>query len=389
MATTLTAVPVGQGDAFLLQRGDGSSVLVDGGRARLGFSHQLPAYLRKSRIDVAICTHADADHADGLRGLLESWAAPIREVWLPGRWTERLVQLCQEPEAFLEELTLDVLTAESTELESFDADVDEAVLEDIDLAVVGEGRLESISEALSLTGPHLPDVLDAAATPFPWGLWPKLWLDAPSPPSRRTRHEVWLKAVQTAARIRDIARLAWHAGARIRWFDFSEAKNSGVCSGGEPHLEPLNSVELTHRYVTHDLTALRYIGLSLANRESLVFRGESSDSRASVLFAADSDLKSAQLAPCFRADLLVTAPHHGSDANAAAYRAIGLATSTPHWWVRSDGNYKTRPGAHYLALGQRSCTFCRGSTDPKQAVKFTDTGTGWTLDSGVRSCQCR
>jgi competence protein ComEC len=68
------ALDVGQGDAFLVEF-DGRTVLIDGGPdparllAELGAS--LPPWTR--RIDVVALTHAHADHADGLIGVLERY----------------------------------------------------------------------------------------------------------------------------------------------------------------------------------------------------------------------------------------------------------------------------------------------------------------------------
>ena len=68
------ALDVGQGDAFLVEF-DGRTILIDGGPdpsrllAELGAS--LPPWTR--RIDVVALTHAHADHADGLIGVLERY----------------------------------------------------------------------------------------------------------------------------------------------------------------------------------------------------------------------------------------------------------------------------------------------------------------------------
>ena len=68
------ALDVGQGDAFLVEF-DGRTLLIDGGPdparllAELGAS--LPPWTR--RIDMVALTHAHADHADGLIGVLERY----------------------------------------------------------------------------------------------------------------------------------------------------------------------------------------------------------------------------------------------------------------------------------------------------------------------------
>ena len=89
------------------------------------------------------CTHADADHVEGLIGLLKSSLVPVREVWLPGLWSSRLADLCREQAAFLRELHRDVHDAEEVDPETLDS------------ALEHEGRLE-------------PDRLSASAHPPDW-----------------------------------------------------------------------------------------------------------------------------------------------------------------------------------------------------------------------------
>jgi competence protein ComEC len=73
----LHAIPVGQGDALLIQWPGGGTWLVDGGGegrdpTTTGVRHVLP-YLRAlgiGRVDVLLATHQDADHLGGIIGLL-------------------------------------------------------------------------------------------------------------------------------------------------------------------------------------------------------------------------------------------------------------------------------------------------------------------------------
>ena len=63
------SIGVRQGDAFYLERG-GKKLLVDGGRSRRGFAEQFERTVGATSVDVLVCTHADADHVNGLIGFL-------------------------------------------------------------------------------------------------------------------------------------------------------------------------------------------------------------------------------------------------------------------------------------------------------------------------------
>ncbi len=78
------ALDVGQGDAFLLRDRD-VAILIDGGgwrRGDLGGRVLVPvlAGLGIRSLDLAVVSHADADHCNGIRDL--SAYVPIRELWV-------------------------------------------------------------------------------------------------------------------------------------------------------------------------------------------------------------------------------------------------------------------------------------------------------------------
>lgn len=78
-----TALPVNVGDSFLLYV-NGKYVLVDGGMNKT----HIITLLNKERIPnrhihYLICTHYDADHINGIIGILESGKYTFDELWLP------------------------------------------------------------------------------------------------------------------------------------------------------------------------------------------------------------------------------------------------------------------------------------------------------------------
>ena len=106
-----------------------------------------------------------------------------------------------------------------------------------------------------------------------------------------------------------------------------------------------------------------------------------------MVFAADSDLACGGVPKSLRT-IAVTAPHHGSEANKAAYTTVSGAAANVVW-VRSDGNYKKRPGPAFLGEKTRVCTLCRNGGASKQTVRLADTPSGWALAMGVRVCNCK
>ncbi len=115
-ASSLVAIAVGQGDAFYLTRA-GIRALIDGGRSIDSFPQQFQRAVGQKAINVVVCTHNDADHANGVLGILRS-GLPCREVWLPGSWTDHLIDVMRHPEAFFDELISDVDSAKLEEAET-------------------------------------------------------------------------------------------------------------------------------------------------------------------------------------------------------------------------------------------------------------------------------
>lgn len=64
------AIPVTIGDAFFLERGDGS-ILVDGGINRNQFPELFRESTKRKGADIIVVTHNDADHTEGIAGFLK------------------------------------------------------------------------------------------------------------------------------------------------------------------------------------------------------------------------------------------------------------------------------------------------------------------------------
>jgi len=376
------ALPVGQGDAFYLER-EGFSVLVDGGKSRSAISGFVSNIAKINQLDVIVCTHNDADHANGVIGLLENWSGTVNEVWLPGSWTYRLAELLTKPAEFCRELVENVrgLDGETSTLESIKCS-------SIDLA---DGEKPNPDEVtLDVIFGDASEYLDH---PFErlldWRVFELFFYHC----LFRLHHlspntcNLFFDAIKTADRIRKIALLAYHRGCKIRFFEFGP-ENYGGLTG---KLEPVNSKEIV-QIRKKTINALTYLALSTSNKESLVFFAPESKAAPSVLFAADSDLNFGLPAAAPNRSVIVTAPHHGSDQNRDAYHQVSswlLSNKVQPIWIRSDCKSKSRPGSSFKGETAKTCTLCNCGVHPKQTVKCHTRLGKWQFTRGTRRCSCK
>jgi hypothetical protein len=388
MSKQFIGIGVAQGDAFFLETEDGFTALVDGGRSVTGFPSEFQRATNRNSVDVLVCTHNDADHANGIIGFLRAGLG-CNEVWLPASWTDRLEDLFLRRGHFIDELVENIrkfgegnernLRGEGTLLEQLDFNFNEEGpsndrAETIETDLLIEHALErDIEEPGEQDWPY----------PFPWHpRWENRWLREWWPGDRQFR--LFLESFEAEERIRQIALLAYHRGCRIRWFEFADSSASGGIQG---KLIPVNAREVL-RVRRLKWSALMYLFLTTTNRQSLVFCSPPCNG-AGILFTADSDLRFSN-SVAWHNGMIITAPHHGSEANAEAYvrfqREMPRASSSI--WVRSDGRFGSRPGQSYLNLkASRFCTICRGSQQPKQDLQFTSSNQQWQ-PVGTRGCSC-
>lgn len=392
------AIPVSVGDAFYLNRND-YSILIDGGLDGAGFPGLFRATTKNDSVNVVVCTHNDADHANGIIGFLKAGLS-CDEVWLPGSWLGVLPDILGSVEMVLAELAKNILD----DRRQHDDSNSNYGAPSLEAYIAGRRRLSEQNvdkgEVIVLSddgwAAQLVELLETSA---PWdSVSLQHWivhLIYPSVIHNLDEAEIQLlwSAIDAASRIRTIAQEAFHRGIPVRWFEYDTRHPSG----GNNHLQPLNAREIAKiRVRATGRTLLYLLSLSVSNKESLVFWSPPMGQERGVLFNADSDLANVTLPS--NSDLLgalATAPHHGSEANANAYVAMTRAAPSAYRsiiWIRSDGRSKKRPGASYLGLGRstRACTICRVSTEQftkKYAVVAQTTNSGvWQVQSAQCTC---
>jgi hypothetical protein len=393
------ALPV-FGDAFLLRRA-GRVVLVDGGMSSARLIRLLGEY-GITHLDIVVCTHADFDHAGGLMGLLDSSKIKVKEFWLPGAWAELLPDLLAKPAE-----VVDGLIQELDDLGAADrlaADI-EGVVHRMHTHVRRERQEyrqressadpDNNSETLELSRnggwlnrfveEHLlqsDDKYQVVRT-FQRGREQILILKAGGTISRPVAG-FWLELINTAQRIRRIARQALDHGVPVRWFDYREFERTKQASGGDADiLIPINAVELNEP--PKALIGMSYFQrLTPLNEECLVFLspgysvGKRGEMGASILFTGDSPLGEGpqyqyswlEWPEGISRKVIATAPHHGAESNYPAYDHLFNKVEVMHW-IRSGGTRK-HPGETYRALNPftRTCTSCPHANKPLRAIEI-------------------
>lgn len=369
MSSRFVALPVTQGDSFYLER-DNKVILFDGGRYPQQTPQLFQAVATKNEIDYLICSHNDADHALGIIGLFES-SIPIKEVWLPGRWKDIIIDIGSNKN-WVEEVLLDALKTKPEDLDRLDEEVEE-----ID-------RSSSEDETNNEKNPEIDDSFDDILEEICESEEYFYPIGHPRYPGGYFGSQVFVDMIAASNRILTIAKLAYASGTKIRWFDFKEFEKTHRPRGGEKFLLPLNSVELTRkRKIKSKLKLFKKLYLSVSNKESLVFcsqvKGE-----PSVLFTADSNLHSVVIPTLANTkEMLATSPHHGSYSNSNVYK---LFNKTSPIWVRSDMKAKKRPCREYIGQSLKYCTICNHYTKPQVEIEFFGSGAIWTSTNNPCSC---
>ena len=227
------AIPVRVGDAFYLER-DGRSVLVDGGKSKLAFPELFRTHVNPGGVDVVVCTHNDADHANGIIGFLEA-GFTCREIWLPGHWLGVAKDVLRQSSMVIQDVVrgaIEYWNDIGKEQRQAPRSLEEVgiVLSQRELSKIESKPAEGNDSA------HWPEPLveafqdsEASGELQDWEPWWQRYIPVPcgliSNPPRFW--QIVTEAIEAAERIRHIARLAFDNGIPVRWFEYSPSESSG------------------------------------------------------------------------------------------------------------------------------------------------------------------
>lgn len=351
MSLKFSALEVGSGDAFLIED-EGKKYLFDSG----GSKSVIVDLLKKkkiSKLDLAICSHNDIDHANGFIGILKSTIV-IEEIWLPGTWA-CILQYIKDYGVELEEL------------ERYQYDTPDFIIDELyDSQCVEIGDFE---EELSF----FSELYDS-------DLYRELKIQLRQFYYHHTFYYKFAPFIIQLDKIIEIAALAYQKGCKIRWFEPLKCCTKKDVAYGFRALNSYNVVSV-RKMKPQSLPYL--LALTVENEYSLIFE-YLHDDKPIIRFSADSALCCQSESPYSR-NILITAPHHGADANASVYQNIKGSDIV---WVRSDRKSSKRPCPDFKNLGEKYCMACYSMNFKKEVCFMYDNAIKkWNHITGNK-CNC-
>ena len=401
MSLKFTALEVGSGDAFLLED-ENRKILFDSG----GSKNKIVALLRKkgiTKIDLAICSHNDKDHSKGFLGLLNS-KIRIGEIWLPGTWASVIHSVthlmrhshiigCRNGCCWYDEF-LDCLSHFEINEGCYKFHHEESLA--YEEYIPNNQLIEDMSFINTVLDIDCIDYCrycknkDHELSKFRCSKDMK-FRECFRENIRKGMFHIGEHATKLMIQldtIISITEAAYKNGVNIRWFEPTDACTKKRV---DTNIIVLNGSELTKAISTRRIDSFHMLmfalTLTMENKYSLAME-YLHDEIPVVRFSADSDSTCQSEIP-YRNNFIITAPHHGSDANANVYRTI---KGNDIIWVRSDALYRTqgRPCLAFKSMNKKYCLACKHRKPVRREICFEyDNNTKqWLYKIGI-SCICK
>ena len=401
MSLIFTALEIGSGDAFLLEDGD-RKILFDAG----GSKSKIVDLLKKkgiTKIDLAICSHNDKDHSKGFLGLLNSKIG-IGEIWLPGTWASIIhsmagimshgcyhdVDKCCWFDDFLDCRPSFEFDEERCQryydelLSSGEETPNDQLMEDLDYIkkALEDGCLEYCRRCKE----NNPALFFSCYSRAEHHLqnYSKCFRETISKENYHIGEHAAKLMIQLDTII-SIAEAAFKNGVSIRWFEPTDAC---IIKRVDTNIIALNSYGLAKVVRVSRIDNLHMLmfalTLTMENKYSLAMEYLYDDIPV-VRFSADSDCICQSRQP-YQQNIIVTAPHHGSEANKDVYFAIENSNVI---WVRSDGMASKRPCNDFKCLSDKFCLACHTLKFKSEiCFEYDAIAKLWFYKTGTR-CICK
>jgi len=356
-----TALPVNVGDSFLLQT-ENKVILVDGGKNK---SHILKLLanekIKNNHIDLLVCTHYDADHINGIIGIIKSKKFTFTEIWLPEILGSIGYTISKKLYPLLKTLR-DTNFNEEINNEKIESFYSEYEINEISSEARENNSFEKIDN----------DMLNEFIEEYQY-FHHRGWY-------YHIRNNIEHKMIRNMYNISSLIHNSLNTGAYIKWFRYQN-KRTHLTYGFDMFCENSIQTDIT-LYDEQLFSKMLYLTtLTEINKKSLVFMYEN-DKCPNILFTADSNLDFYSTPIILKDSSIATAPHHGSQANNNAYSKINGKDLI---FVRSDQGQIKRPGSGYLSQKNRYCTICRNKTN-KLKVEIVQVKSKFQTSS--RTCVC-
>ena len=380
MDLKFTALEIGSGDAFLLEDSENNwNCLFDAGGSKSTIVTLLKKKFKKrknNKLNLAICSHNDIDHTNGFIGLLQS-DIEIDEIWLPGTWAS-VLKYVEDNGVGPDEIECMV----NVEKEYFGQDSECPRIRENDKSTIANlldsetaVSIEDFDESLAA----ISEVIELESHDFSmkWFLYNHYYWH------RREKnmgagHPSLLLALN---KITLIGGLAYRKGCKIRWFNPFGPCNKKMIDYGFVALTSSKMMQVQKPKNAYSFAFL--CCLTVENVYSIVFEYCDNDTPI-IRFSADSDCYAQSVSP-YPENIIVTAPHHGSEANDRVYRML---QGNKIIWVRSDRKSSKRPCQAFKNLDNKYCLACY-QKNSKCEICFTydHSSKRWEYQNGI-ACHC-
>lgn len=401
MSLRFTALEVGSGDAFLLED-DSKKILFDSG----GSKTKIVSLLKKKgieRIDLAICSHNDNDHSNGFLGLLNSKIG-IGEIWLPGTWASIIhsvagfmrsgCKYCENrycwDDEFIDYLChIEFKEGHSDlyydELLPFGEEIpNDQLMEDL-CFINTVLDIDYIAHCRHCENKgHVLFKLRCFRERNCFNCFSECFCETISKGKYYIGEHAAKLMIQLDAII-SIAEAAYKKRVNIRWFEPTDDCSKKKV---DTNIIVLNGSELAKSIRTRRIDSphmlLFALALTIENKYSLAIE-YLHDEIPVVRFSADSDSICQSKIP-YNNNIIITAPHHGSEANANVYGSI---KGNDIIWVRSDALYRTqgRPGLVFKLMNKKYCLACKHKRR-EICFEYDYNTKQWLYKTGIR-CKCK